>query len=169
MNPRVASRRRRFHGFTLMEMLITLVIVAVLAGIAIPSYAVYVERSKRAAARSALMDAASFLERSFATNGCYNFASVAACQAQTGTALSLPPALARAPAEGRASYAITLDTSASPTGQAYVLTATPCGTAGSCPAGSDMFVDGQCGSLTLSQTGARGRSGTADLATCWQR
>ena len=159
----------QLHGFTLMEMLVTITIIGILAAIAIPSYAVHVERSKRASARSALMAAASFMERSFATNGCYNFASPAACQLQSGTALTLPTSLAGAPSEGRASYVITLNTSGSATGQSYVLTATPCGSAGTCPGGSDPFVDGKCGALTLSHTGARGRTGSHDLATCWQR
>jgi type IV pilus assembly protein PilE len=160
---------RGVHGFSLMELLVTITIVAILAAIAIPSYMAYVERGKRGAARSGLLAAASFLERNFTTNGCYNFTTVAACQAQSGTAVALPAALARAPAEGRASYVLTVDFSASTTGQAYTLTATPCATAGTCPAGSDPFADARCGALTLTQAGVRGRSGSDDLAVCWQR
>lgn len=167
MTPRVALPRGA-GGFTLMELLVTITIVAILASIAIPSYTAYIERGKRGAARSGLVAAASLLERNFTTNGCYNYTTVAACQAQSGTAVTLPAALARAPAEGRASYAIAVDFSASTTGQAYTLTATPCGST-TCPAGSDPFTDGKCGALTITQTGARGRSGSEDLAVCWQR
>lgn len=156
------------RGFTLMELLVTITIVAILASIAIPSYTAYIDRGKRAAARSALMVAASVLERNYTTNGCYNYATVAACQAQSGTAFALPTAVTRAPAEGRASYALAVDFSASATGQAYTLTATPCANT-SCPAGSDSFKDGKCGALTLNQAGVRGRSGAEDLAVCWQR
>ena len=156
---------RRARGFTLMELMITVVIIAVLASIAIPSYVAYVERAKRAAARSALLAAASFLERNFTTNGCYNFTTVAACQAQAGTALALPDALTRAPAEGRASYLLTVSYAGSASGQAYELTATPCGSAGTC----DPFNDAKCGALTLNQAGVRGRSGSEDLSVCWQR
>jgi type IV pilus assembly protein PilE len=159
MSRRLAACRAR--GFTLMELMITVVIIAVLASIAIPSYVAYVERGKRAAARSALLAAASFLER--------NFTTVAACQAQSGTALALPDALTRAPAEGRASYTVTVSYAGSATGQAFELTATPCGSAGTCPAGSDPFKDAGCGALTLNQAGARGRSGSEDLSICWQR
>ncbi|UCG96179.1 MAG: prepilin-type N-terminal cleavage/methylation domain-containing protein [Burkholderiales bacterium] len=158
---------RRASGFTLMELMITVVILAILASIAIPSYVAYVERGKRAAARSALLAAASFLERNFTTNGCYNYVTVADCQAQSGTALTLPGALA--PAEGRASYILTVGYAGSTTGQAFTLTATPCGSAGTCPAGSDPFTDGKCGALTLTQAGVRGRSGSEDLSVCWQR
>jgi type IV pilus assembly protein PilE len=168
MTARMAPRRGA-RGFTLMELLVTMTIVAILASIAIPSYTAYIERGKRGAARSALMAAASFLERNFTTNGCYNFTTVAACQAQSGTALALPDALARAPAEGRASYLLTVSYAGSTTGQAYQLTATPCGSSGSCPSGSDPFKDAKCGSLTLNQAGVRGRSGSEDLSVCWQR
>lgn len=168
MTARVAASRG-VRGFTLMELLVTITIVAILAAIAIPSYTAYIDRGKRGAARSALMAAASFLERNFTTNGCYNFATVANCQSQSGTAVTLPAALTRAPAEGRASYILTADFSASVTGQAYTLTATPCATAGTCPAGSDPFTDARCGALTLTQAGVRGRTGSEDLAVCWQR
>ena len=157
------------RGFTLIELMITIVIIAVLASIAIPSYTAYIERGKRGAARSALMAAASFLERNFTTNGCYNYANVTDCQNQSGTAVALPAALARAPAEGRASYIVTVSFAGSTTGQAYTLTATPCGDVSTCPAGSDPFKDTKCGALTLTQAGARDRAGTEELAVCWQR
>lgn len=156
------------RGFTLMELVIVMTVVAVLATIAIPSYTAYLDRGKRAAAKSALLDASAFLERTHTTNGCYNFTTVAACQTQSGTAMTLPAPLRRAPNEGRASYALTVSFSGSTTGQAFTLTATPCGSA-SCAAGSDPFVDSTCGSFTLNQTGTRGVTGTGSAGDCWQR
>ena len=163
------SRRPLVRGFTLMEMIITVAIVAILTAVAVPSYTAYVDRGKRAAARSGLLEAASFLERNFTTNGCYNRTTVNNCQAQSGDLLALPATLARSPSNGRASYAVTVDFSVSATGQAYTLTATPCGSGGSCPAGSDPFKDSKCGALTLTQAGVRGRSGAESLESCWQR
>ena len=49
---------RRTGGFTLIELMITVVVVAILAAIAYPSYLSYLVRSNRAAAQSALMDIA---------------------------------------------------------------------------------------------------------------
>jgi len=45
---------RRQHGFTLIELMITVVIVAILASVALPSYAAYVQRSRVPPALSAL-------------------------------------------------------------------------------------------------------------------
>lgn len=154
------------RGFTLIELMIAVVIVALLAAIAIPSYSAYVTRGKRAAAKTELLNAAQALERNHTTHGCYNFSSVAACQAQSGAAYTLPVTVA--PAEGRATHAITVSYAGSATGQAYVLSATPCGAGGACPGGSEAFQDSACGTLGLAHTGAKtSSSGTA--ATCWQR
>jgi type IV pilus assembly protein PilE len=158
--------RRGQGGFTLMELLAALTILGILAAIAIPNYTAYVNRGKRAAAKVDLMAAAAQLERNYTTNGCYNFTTVAECRAQAGTA---PALTATSPTEGRAHHAITVDYSASATGQAFTLSATPCGTAGTCPAGSEAYTDADCGTLTMAHTGLRTSSGSAPLETCWRR
>lgn len=160
------TMRRAARGFTLVEMLIVIVIAGIFAAIAIPNYTNYVTRSKRSGAKTVLLDAANALERNYTTNGCYNRTTVADCQAQAGAAPAVP---AVAPAEGKASYAVAVDFTGSATGQTYTLTATPCGTAGTCPAGSDAFTDAECGNLTLTQAGVRGITGTGTVAACWQR
>jgi type IV pilus assembly protein PilE len=157
----------RERGFTLIELVVAMIIISVLAGIAIPTYTSYLNRSKRAAAKSVLVDTANQLERNFTTFGCYNKTSTAVCQTQgSGSDFALPSVVA--PSDGRASYNIALAFGGA-TGQQYTLTATPCGTSGTCPAGSENFVDNDCGSLTLTQAGARGITGTSTVAVCWQR
>lgn len=49
---------RLASGFTLVELMVTVAIVAILLGIAVPSYSLYMKRSRRGEAESALMDIA---------------------------------------------------------------------------------------------------------------
>ncbi len=53
------GRRSRGAGFTLIELMIAVAVVAILAAVAYPSYADYIRKGKRAAAQAALMDIAS--------------------------------------------------------------------------------------------------------------
>ncbi|HTT09572.1 MAG TPA: type IV pilin protein [Burkholderiaceae bacterium] len=159
--------RRRVRGFTLIELVVAMLIIGVLASIAIPSYMAYLGRSKRAAAKSVLVDTANQLERNYTTFGCYNKTSVATCQSQgAGSDFALGTTVA--PSDGPASYNVAVAFGGA-TGQQYTLTATPCGASGACPAGSDNFVDPDCGALTLTQAGARGITGSSTVAICWQR
>jgi prepilin-type N-terminal cleavage/methylation domain len=49
---------RKRNGFTLIELMITVAIIAILASIAYPSYQQYIIRSKRSAAQAQMMDIA---------------------------------------------------------------------------------------------------------------
>jgi type IV pilus assembly protein PilE len=56
---RYSISQRRGDGYTLLEVMIVVVIVAVLAAIALPSYLEHLRKSSRAEAQSTLTDAAS--------------------------------------------------------------------------------------------------------------
>lgn len=68
---------RRRTGFTLIELMITVAVVAILAAIALPNYTEYVRRSERANARASLMQLAQCLERTLTLNSQYVVATCA--------------------------------------------------------------------------------------------
>jgi type IV pilus assembly protein PilE len=63
---------RTLKGFTLIELVVAMLIAAILAAIAIPSYSNYVRKSHRTDAKNALLDLASLEERFFSTNNVYS-------------------------------------------------------------------------------------------------
>jgi len=69
--------RRLIHGFTLVEVLITVAVVAILAAVALPSYTDYVTRSKIIEATSGLSDIRVRLEQSFLDSRQYPTSCVA--------------------------------------------------------------------------------------------
>jgi type IV pilus assembly protein PilE len=141
----LASRSR---GFTLIEMMIVVVVIGILAAIAYPSYQEYVSRARRADAQTALLELAQFMERTYTANGRY--------LAADGTAPALP--FIESPKDGTSKY-YDLGFVGAPTASSYTLRAVPKGS----------MVNDTCGTLTLSNTGAKGQAAGADLATCWRR
>ncbi len=64
-----------FHanrGFTLVELMITVGIAAILASIAIPAYTSYIQKGRRADAKSALLNMAAMQERLYSTTNAYS-------------------------------------------------------------------------------------------------
>ncbi|MEJ2794972.1 type IV pilin protein [Iodobacter sp. LRB] len=62
---------RNPHGFTLIEVMVTIAIVGILAAIAIPQYTDYVTRSRLVEAQSKLSDTRVRLEQFFVNNRTY--------------------------------------------------------------------------------------------------
>ena len=58
MNSNTLSARRALSGFTLIELMLAVFVVAILAVISLPSYAEFVKRGTRADAQAFLMDVA---------------------------------------------------------------------------------------------------------------
>ncbi|MFY0992112.1 type IV pilin protein [Halomonas sp. C05BenzN] len=62
---------RRAAGFTLIELMIAVAVIAILASIAYPSYTRYVERARVTDGQSGLMQAASEMERCYTVSSTY--------------------------------------------------------------------------------------------------
>ena len=124
-------------GFTLLELMIVVMIIAILAAIAIPSYVNQATEAKRSDGKIALMEAAQSLERCYSENNAYNNAS---CTFNTTSP------------EGH--YAIT--TSAI-TATSFTLQAAP----------NSSQTDPLCAKLTLTSTGIQGKSGSGTVEECW--
>lgn len=69
--PKPSHSRPAHHGFTLIELMITIAIVAVLTSIAIPAYTDYVRRGKIINATQRLSDARVRMEQFFLDNRAY--------------------------------------------------------------------------------------------------
>ncbi len=136
--------RSRSAGFTLIELMVTVLIVAILAAIAIPGYTNQMRKSRRTEAKTALLELAAREERYFATNSAY-----------TNVVGNLGYSGAWPVTVGGGFYQINV-TAASAT--AFTATATPI---------NGQASDSICGTYTLDNTGTQTVSGTGGATTCW--
>jgi len=147
----IALQRQR--GFTLIELMITVVIVGILAGIALPAYTQYVTKAKRSAVQGYMLQIASREEQYLADARTY---------AILGT-LGLTP-----PAEVDGKYTVVATVITATTDPDYIVgAALPQYIITATPIGSQLANDTKCGILTLNSLGTRTEGGTGSLSECW--
>lgn len=66
-----STKHMKARGFTLIELMIVVAVVAILAAVAIPSYNNQVQQTRRADAQSALLQASQACERWYTRNSTY--------------------------------------------------------------------------------------------------
>lgn len=144
--------KRKSSGFTLIELMVTVAIVAILASIAYPGYQNQMRKTRRADAQAALLSFANAMERHFTENNSYlGAAGTIATPANTGA----PRIFAtQAPIDSPTKY-YDLTISAA-TATTYTIQAAPI-------SGSAQAAD-SCGTLSLTSTGGR----TPTTGGCWQ-
>lgn len=138
--------KKEFRGFSLIELMIVIVIVAILASIAVPTYRNYVLRSHRVEAKTALLSIAAQQEKFYLQNNRYATDDERADAPPNGLGIADET-------ENRwYSIEITVDDDDNP--QAWSATAT---------AINDQEADTDCADMTVTSTGAR----TATNSKCW--
>ena len=148
------EKRGAAGGFTLIELMVVVAVVAILASIALPSYQESVRKSRRAQAKADLVEYAQLAERFRTVNNTY-----------AGAAATFP-----APVSPRNSQAVVsprepgatarYDLAFNAAGPAtFTLTATPVN-------GGGQEVD-RCGTLSINQAGVKTKTGIAGFNECW--
>lgn len=124
----------RHRGFTLIELMIVVTVIAVLAGIAYPSYKNYILKGNRASAQAFLMDAAQRQQQYFLDNRSYapDLATL------FGTASPIPSQVSPY-------YTITVETAAGPPPMFSVVAVTK----------GTQISSGEPTPLTINQSGAK--------------
>jgi type IV pilus assembly protein PilE len=146
------------RGFSLIELLITIAIVAIVTTIAVGGYRQYVRRAGRVDASSALLRLASAQEKFYAQNGQY---------ADDGARAAAPPAGLGIEGTERGYYDLALALAAGGAAVGYTATATV-------NAGENQADDEDCWIFGINERGLRtaasrtGDTGAAVTERCWK-
>lgn len=165
----------RMRGFTLIELMIVVAIVAILAAIAYPSYTNSVLKGKRAQGRTALAELLQQQERYMTQRNCYLGFITSASYVATATApspatdcggvttTSVPFKTFSGDSQTNAAYLLFADVCP---GGGGTLAISECVRVNAQPVGTDLIA----GTLWMTSTGTKGCTGTASVSNpslCW--
>jgi len=153
MNMPLQATRAEQRGFTLIELMIAVAIIGILLRLAFPAYQNSVMKSRRADAKTALLDLAQREERYMATTNTYTTSAPALGYAAGTTITSGSPMTVQ---NGSASF-YTLEVATS--GATFTATARP--------TGPQLAKDTQCANFIIDNTGRQTISGTGNATDCW--
>lgn len=145
--------RHGSKGFTLIELMIAVAVIAILAAVAYPAYQKQIMNARRTDGTAPLLMLATQLEKYAYDNGTYAGATVPNLIGSATTS------------EGYYTVAIAAATAACPIADCYLITATPV-------AGTPQANDTECNALTLSSIGIKNATGTCTGSNqcqdlCW--
>lgn len=158
------STRRRpslQEGFSLIELMIVVAVVAILASIAVPSYRESVAKGRRAEVRAVLLEAGQWMERHYSENFRYDTNT-----AGTAVADLFPASLRQSPRDTGGAYTLAVS---AVTARSYTITATP--------VAGGLMANDRCGGFQITNTGVRSNPGfsvanfgtaEAAAAACWK-
>ncbi len=158
------KKKAKTNGFTLVEVMIVVAIIAILFAIAMPSYNAHTTKTPRAEGKAFVMEASQLQERHFTLYGRY--ATQVTYDPDPTPTPDPAPTAAQLAAQASTIYL----TSTSSNGY-YVLSITNSSTTTytfrATPQGAQATNDADCDILTLTHTGIKGVSGSADVNDCW--
>lgn len=132
-------------GFTLVELMIVIVVIAILGSIALPSYQETMRKGRRADAKNTLLELAALQERFYSENGAY------------GTLATIAGSTTVASPEGFYNVTVVLGGGGRP--QTYRLTAARQG---------GQIDDSKCGDFRYNQAGVKDMvNATSTPEKCW--
>ena len=147
-------------GFTLIELMVVIALVAILVSVALPTYQNQVLKGNRAVAKGKLLDLVARQEQFFADNKVYSNTLDAFLGLGTTTAGVDDNYnwVATASADSIYTFSVTTAAIGGVANMSFTLTATP--------VNKQTRDAGSCATLTLNQAGQRGATGTLGL-DCW--
>lgn len=139
-------KRAAERGFTLMEIMITVIIIGILAAVAIPTYQEYVRQGQRSEGAAYAMQLATAQERFFTMRNTYT---------TTATDLSMNDFSGASASMSSWTYAITAGTTGD-IATSFMVTGT-----------NSHTDDAKCTEIAIDQTGSKTYTGSGSSKDCW--